>query len=175
MSRNITKILCASDLSVFSSHMLRYAISIAESENASITLFHAIEPLGVLADAMLETYIPQDFMGQVKTKGMPSIIEAIRQQVIESVAEECESLNIPPVLIDDILVEVGTAEDVILKAIKEHKIDLLLCGSGGQDEKNPTPLGSTASKLLQLSPVPVLMVPYSQQAKEPQKAANSSF
>ena len=175
MSKSISKILCASDLSVFSGHMLRYAISLAKAEKASVILFHSVEPLGVLADAMLESYVPQDFMGQVKTKGMPSIVEAIRQQVVQSVAEECESLGITPALIDDVIVEVGQAEDTILDAIKKHRIDLLLCGSGGQHEEHPTPLGSTASKLLQLSPVPVLMIPFSQQPKLNLKAANSSF
>jgi|GEM_PF-4627292 len=160
MNKSIDNIVLASDLGVYSSQLLRYCINLAHVEKALITVVHAVEPLGVLADVMLETYVPKDFMQQVRKDGMPNIIEAIKNQVLTSIAEECEFEQISPLLVNDVIVAVGQPQDVVLDVVDSIGADMIVCGSGS----NATPLGRTASKILQLSPVPVIMVPATQQA-----------
>ena len=159
-------LLMASDLSVFSSEIFRYAVHLASQMGCQMVVVHSVEPLGVLADAMLETYMPNDFLGQVREKGMPVILDAIRQEVLESIAHECEFHNVPVHIVKDLHVGVGDACEVILNAAKDYGVDLIVCGSGSPEHPLPTAIGRTASKLLQLSHVPVVMVPASQVADQ---------
>ena len=166
------RILMATDLSVFSSEIFRYTIELAVKMQAEIVIVHAVEPLGVLADAMLETYVPRAYLDKVREKGMPVIIDAIRQEVMESVAHECEFHNAPVHIVDDLHVGVGEACEVVLNAARQFHANLVVCGSGSPENAQTTALGSTASKILQLSHLPVVMVPASQTKPQIQSIAS---
>ena len=159
MHYNDSCILMATDLSVFSSEIFRYTVNMASQMGCKIVAVHSVEPLGVLADAMLDTYMPQDFLDQVREKGMPVIIDAIRKEVLEALAHECEFHQTPVHIISDLFVGVGDACEVILNAAKDYGANLIVCGSGSPEHALQTALGRTASKLLQLSHLPVVMVP----------------
>ncbi len=49
--------------------------------------------------------------------------------------------------------------DVIFQQVSDHNVDLLIVGSHGSDTESPNLLGSVTSRILQLSRVPVYMVP----------------
>jgi nucleotide-binding universal stress UspA family protein len=56
-------------------------------------------------------------------------------------------------------VRLGQPAEVLLGFVKECPVDLVVVGSRGQGLAAATALGSTATELVNMSPVPVLVVP----------------
>ena len=56
-------------------------------------------------------------------------------------------------------VRLGRPAEVVLNFLQEAPIELIVVGSRGQGLAAPSVLGSTATALVNLSPVPVLVVP----------------
>ncbi|MEJ2681859.1 MAG: universal stress protein [Gammaproteobacteria bacterium] len=155
----IRTILYPTDLGLHGAFMLQHVVELAVRYDAKVIALHAVEPLGVFADAVLETYIPQDMIGDLRQYGMPAVMEAIRQQVIEAFEEDFIDLPVEPNRFSDVRVVCGAPADVILEQQKLVNADLIVMGSCGADNVHPGPLGSTASKVLQGALVPVYLVP----------------
>ena len=155
----IRTILYPTDLGLYSSYLLQHVATLAESYDARIVAVHAVEPLGVFADAVLETYVPQDMMSELKQTGLQSVMEAIRLQVVDAFEEEFIDYQMDSSRISDVRVVRGNACDVILEEAKRCRADLIVMGSHSQRENYSPTLGSVVSKVLQISSVPVFMVP----------------
>lgn len=155
----IRTILYPTDLGLYSSYLLQHVATLAENYNAKIVAVHAVEPLGVFADAVLETYVPTDMIGELKQYGLQSVMEAIREQVVEAFEEEFIDYEMDSSRIADVRVMRGSPSDVILEEAKRCRADLIVMGSHSQRESYTPVLGSVVSKVLQISPVPVFMVP----------------
>ena len=155
----VQRILYPTDLGIHASLLLGHVMEMAEHHDAEVIAVHAVEPLGVFADAVLETYIPVDMMGDLRSYGLPAVMEAIRQQVIEAFAEEF--IDVPSSMdrIRDVCVMRGSPADVILQYAESTSADMIVMGARGPESEYSNLLGSTAAKVLQLSKVPVLMVP----------------
>jgi len=134
----------------------------AEGYDADVRVVHAVEPLGVFADAVLETYVPVDMIGDLRVHGMPAVMDAIRQQVYDAFEDEFIDTTVGMSRITDISVLRGTPADVILEEIEASGCDVVVMGSHGHDSGHNAMLGSVVSKVLQLSQVPVMMVPMAQ-------------
>lgn len=158
----IRNILFPTDLGIYSSYVLQHVSELAEKFDAAITVVHAVEPLGVFADAVLETYVPKDMQLELRQFGMDEVMETIRKQVLDAFKEDFIDSNIDASRIKDVRVIRGQPSDVILDVVKNSQFDLVVMGSHSQRyDWNPT-LGSVVSKVLQVSEVPVFMVPLSQ-------------
>jgi nucleotide-binding universal stress UspA family protein len=155
----IKTILYPTDLGLNGAVLLQHVIELASRYQAQIVALHAVEPLGVFADAVLETYIPPDMIGDLRSFGMPAVMEAIRQQVIEAFEEEFIDLNVSSGRVRDVRVVRGSPAEVILEQQKLLKADLIVMGACSADASHLGALGSTASKVLQRSTVPVYLVP----------------
>lgn len=155
----IKTILYPTDLGLNGAVLLQHVIDLANRYQAQIVALHAVEPLGVFADAVLETYIPPDMIGDLRSFGMPAVMEAIRQQVIEAFEEEFIDLNVNAERVRDVRVVRGSPAEVILEQQKLLNADLIVMGACSADSGHHGVLGSTASKVLQRSSVPVYLVP----------------
>lgn len=158
----IRNILFPTDLGIYSSYVLQHVSELAERFDAGITVVHAVEPLGVFADAVLETYVPEEMQLELRQHGMDAVMQTIRRQVLEAFKEDFIDSNLDSSRIKDVKVVRGQPSDVILDEANSGRFDLLVMGSHSQRyDWNPT-LGSVVSKILQVSEVPVFMVPLSQ-------------
>ncbi|MNW05632.1 Universal stress protein family protein [compost metagenome] len=68
-------------------------------------------------------------------------------------------------LIQSVRVFQGDPSQVILEQAQKLSVDLLILGSHSHGAGGETPLGRTAARVLQLSQVPVYLVPLSQRRR----------
>jgi len=170
----IKTILFATDLGIYSSYLLQHVFALAEKYDAKIEVVHAVEPLGVFADALLETYVPKEIFEDLRSYGMTAVMDAIREQVIDVFNDEFIESDLDIRRISDINVVRGHPADVILHRAKEVHADLIMLGSHSPHSHQEQVLGSTVSKILQLAKMPVYMIPIStsHQAVVQQKRAS---
>ncbi len=157
----IKNILYATDLSVYNTYLLRNAYQLALKEDAKITVVHAVEPLGVFADAVIDAYVQPEIVPHIRSEGMPALMSSIREQVIESIKMELSDADLDLSRIKDIVIDRGDPTEVILSTARKLDIDLIIMGSSGHSCSTYPMLGSVVGKVLQLSKCPVLMVPTS--------------
>ena len=155
----IKTILYPTDRGLNGAVLLQHVVDLANRYEAQIVALHAVEPLGVFADAVLETYIPPDMIGDLRSFGMPAVMEAIRQQVIEAFEEEFIDLNVNAERVRDVRVVRGSPAEVILEQQKLLNADVIVMGACSADASHHGALGSTASKVLHRANVPVYLVP----------------
>ena len=154
----IKTILYPTDLGIYSNYMLQQVLALAEDNNARVIIMHVVEPIGVFADAVLETYVPREMMGELKAYGLDAVMDAIRQQVLEAFQQELIDSPYDADRIVDMRVIKGQPADMILQESVVLGADLITMGSSSVMRDFPL-LGATASKVLQLSQIPVYMIP----------------
>lgn len=155
----IKRILYASDLGLYGPYMMQHVVTLAERYGAQVVVVHAVEPLGVFADAVLETYVEPDLVRDLKDRGLMEVMSTIRGQVMEAFEDEFVEGLVDKSCIEDVVVKRGGPADVILKEADQRNVDLIVIGSHSEGDEHATMLGSVASKVLQLSRVPVYMIP----------------
>ncbi|TVM17929.1 hypothetical protein DPQ33_07410 [Oceanidesulfovibrio indonesiensis] len=155
----IQTILYATDLSENSIHALSYAVSIAQSYKAKLSVLYVVpdvwEELAQQAGLDLPGYD-----GLTEWQGLSDEQRQEAEQSLKRrITEFCESVEDCPVEPSDVLVESGRAAAVILKTIDEGRYSMAVLGSRGQDRITDLLLGSVASEVVRKSPIPVLLVP----------------
>ncbi len=155
----IRTILYPTDLGLYSSLLLKHVMELSEQYQAEVVTVHAVEPLGVFADAVLETYMPADIIDDLRHYGLAAVMDAICQQVRNGFEDEFIDLHLNASRIRDIKVLRGQPADVILQTAIDECVDVIVMGSHGHDVDQGGFLGATASKVLQRSSVPVYLVP----------------
>ncbi len=89
---------------------------------------------------------------------LSSLSDDVEEQLIESakkqLREMADKLGVPET---ECLVEVGSPRAGVLKAVREHDVDLIVVGSHGAGGVDAL-LGSTAATILHKSPVDVFVV-----------------
>jgi nucleotide-binding universal stress UspA family protein len=139
----------ATDLGEASEAAARVATSLARGQNASLSFLHVyVLPTTVYgAYPMLVSAVPSD---EVQKAAEGALAEWMRR--FEGPAAHKS------------LVRPGDPADTILEEIKSSNADLLVVGTHGRRGVSRVFLGSTAEKLVRLSPIPVLTI--REQAKE---------
>lgn len=155
----IQTILFATDLGVFSTHVLQHVMALAHKCDARIVVVHAVEPLGSFANAVVKTYLPEESTEAIQSSGLNKMMGTIKSSIIDELADEYmdgeESLS----RIMDVCVVQGRPAEVVLDQAQQHGADMIVMGSHGPNALNSNLLGSVTSKVLQLAKVPVYMVP----------------
>jgi nucleotide-binding universal stress UspA family protein len=134
----LRRILVTTDFSRGTADALDYAFSIAQENQAHITLLHVLEDARALTS------------------------QAYRQQLAKNVEQRLSKL-IPPDARDwcdvDIRVEAGTPYHVILTMLKKEKVDLLVMNIHGISMVDRALLGATAERVLRAAICPVVLIP----------------
>ena len=137
------RILLAVDFSKESEYIGKRTIEVAEKYGAKLFLIHVVVDL---SSHWYERII------------MSSLSDDIEEQLIDGankqLRELAKRLGVPDT---ECVVELGSPKDGILKAVKDHDIDLIALGShglGGVDSL----LGSTSHAILHKAPVDVYVV-----------------
>ncbi|MCG8673298.1 MAG: universal stress protein [Pseudomonadales bacterium] len=157
----VKRILYATDLGIYGPYLLEHVSELAERYKAKVVVVHAIEPLSPFADAVLEAYVPDNAKESLKGDGIEHVLDTIRLKVMAAFEDDFIDYQGDRDWLEDVLVVAGRAPEVILQQAREQSADMIVIGSHGSGRlnNNYTSIGSVASKVLQLSEVPVYLVP----------------
>lgn len=153
----IKRILLAVDLGPYTSSQLRHAVELSKQHNASLAIVHAIEPLGTLGHALLHAYLKPETTREVTTKGLEAMIEGVRTQVIDALTEEYLEGYSELLHLNQVIVRAGAPTEVILEVADDEEADLIVIGN--HTNGMPGQLGTVAQKLLNMTSVPIYLVP----------------
>lgn len=142
------RILVAIDGSKASKQVVEYAIGLAKSMSAGISLFYVVPELGV----------PNDYRQYAKVEMIDSAgyYDEVGKRIVEDFGEEIRRSGVDC----DSSYEVGPAFEKILKAVEDSKSDMIVMGLRGLHGLGRVrALGSTARRVMENSRVPVVIVP----------------
>jgi len=143
MPTKIQHVLVAHDFGEAAEHALSYAIDLADTLKARITVVHAYE---------IPVYgFPEGLALTVETVGR---IQSVASQALEGVVQRA---NRSGVGIHGMLRQ-GPAWSEIVAAASETKADLVVIGTHGRRGLAHALLGSVAEKVVRAAPCPVLTV-----------------
>ncbi|QLC72288.1 universal stress protein [Pseudomonas sp. LPB0260] len=155
----IRSILYATDLGLYAPYVLQHALALTRAFNAGLYVVHAVEPLGLFAESVLQTYLDEDRLKELRSKGLDTVMASIEQRVLEGFRDELGEAQHELDVIRAVRVVQGDPPLVILEEAQRLGVDLLVVGSHSHGTELEIPLGRTAARLLQLSEVPVYLVP----------------
>ncbi|MET0612898.1 universal stress protein [Pseudomonas caspiana] len=155
----IRSMLYATDLGLYAPYVMQHALALARTFNAELYVVHVVEPIGSFAESVLQSYLDEDALKDLRSQGLSSVMEGIEQRVLDGFREELGEDHQDLALISTVRVVQGDPCDVILGQADELKVDLVIVGSHSRNAETTTPIGRTAARVLQLSQVPVYMVP----------------
>ncbi|MDH0744778.1 universal stress protein [Pseudomonas sp. GD03842] len=155
----IRSMLFATDLGLYAPVVLQHALALARTFNAELHVIHVVEPMGLFAESVLQSYLAEDVLRELQSEGVNTVIEGIEARVLAGFRDELGEDNRDLALIRNVRVVQGDPSKVILEQAQRLAVDLLVLGSHSHGGEGDTPIGRTAARVLQLSEVPVYMVP----------------
>lgn len=165
----LKNILYASDLGLYGPFILEHVCELACKHNAKVTVVHAVEPVSIFADALLETYVPQNEKEALKDHGYEAVMATISHRVRQAFEDDFIDLNGSKECIADVMVLDGDPSQVIMAVAKNIDADLIILGTHGGHSESRIAIGSVASKVMQLSHVPIYLVPTTPKEKSKAK------
>jgi nucleotide-binding universal stress UspA family protein len=161
----IHSMLYATDLGVYAPYVMQHALALARTFNAELYVVHAVEPMGLFAESVLQSYLDEKALSEWHSQGLNTVMANIERRVLDSFREELGEGQQDLALIQSVRVLQGDPSEVILDQASRLSVDLLIVGSHSHGAGAETPLGRTAARVLQLSQVPVYLVPLLQRRR----------
>jgi len=139
------RILCPTDFSEYAEHALQYACNLSEKYAAELHLLHVLpDPATTIATyGPIAGYLPDNWTESMtahanqELKKIPTRTWAKKLKVIRVATQ-------------------GMTFVEIIRYVKEHKIDLIVIGTG--TALNHALMGSVAEKIVRKSPCPVMLI-----------------
>jgi nucleotide-binding universal stress UspA family protein len=141
----VRTIVVATDFSPTASAALQWAIELAKAHKARIVVVHALAPPIPPAASPDFITLPPDFHEQYREAALRKLathVEQVRAQGIEAASD----------------LDIGPASPLVLELATKHGADLIVVGTRGLTGFRHLVLGSTAERLVQNAPVPLLTV-----------------
>lgn len=161
----IRSILYATDLGVYAPIVMQHALGLARSFSADLYVVHAVEPMGLFAESVLQSYLDEQALSEFIEQGMTTMLANIELRVLETLRDELAGCEQDLALIRSVTVVQGEPAQVILDQLSRLPVDLLVLGSHGQQGSDLAPLGRTAARLVGQVAVPVYLVPLTQRRR----------
>ncbi|AZD09674.1 MULTISPECIES: universal stress protein [Pseudomonas] len=161
----IRSMLYATDLGLYAPYVMQHALELARTFNADLHVVHAVEPMGLFAESVLQSYLDEQALNEFHSQGLSTVMANIEQRVLDSFREELGEGMQDLALIQSVRVFQGDPSHVILEQASKLSVDLLIVGSHSHGAGGETPLGRTAARVLQLAKVPVYLVPLVQRRR----------
>ncbi|UCR83527.1 universal stress protein [Pseudomonas chlororaphis] len=161
----IRSMLYATDLGLYAPYVMQHALELARTFNADLHVVHAVEPMGLFAESVLQSYLDEQALNEFHSQGLSTVMANIEQRVLDSFREELGEGMQDLALIQSVRVFQGEPSQVILEQASKLSVDLLIVGSHSHGAGGETPLGRTAARVLQLAKVPVYLVPLVQRRR----------
>jgi len=147
MTKNIKKILYATDYSRASARALDEAVNLAKQHDAELLVLHVIEPV--------TTYVTGEDFGSA---GLYMKLEdATKREAESSMQKLMDKLQKSKVKAKSLLLK-GTPHDQIVKAARSRNADMIVIGTHGRTGLSKLFMGSVAGKVVSTATCPVLTV-----------------
>ena len=156
MLPEIKTILYATDLSTGSSHVFRYALSLARRYQAQVSILHVVEPLSPFAQSLVELHVSHQASEIQHAE--------IRNQLLNKLKErlhafcEKEACAAEENLVADIHVLEGLPAPTIIKQAAACQADMIVMGTHQHSTIGEALLGTTAHKVLHSCTLPTLLI-----------------
>jgi nucleotide-binding universal stress UspA family protein len=142
------RILFPCDLTINSSKLLPYLLSVAQKYDSTVYVFHVVKEI----HRRLPDYIPADSLKLDQVKILEAAKEALNQLCITELGGLSNAQQ---------RVVVGDPASEILKFINAEGIDLVIMGTYGRKGMDEAIFGSVADNVVKRSPIPVMVInPY---------------
>ncbi|MNO32715.1 Universal stress protein family protein [compost metagenome] len=158
----IRSMLYATDLGLYAPYVMQHALALARTFSAELYVLHVVEPMGQFAESLLQSYLDEQTLSQLQGQGVNTVMANIESKVLDNFREELGEGQQDLALISAVRVRQGDPAQVILDQISRLAVDLVIVGSHSRGVSADAPLGRTAARVVQLSTVPVYLVPLSQ-------------
>ncbi len=158
MLPKIKKILYATGMGAGAPHVYRYALALANQHDAQIIAVSGLETLSTFAQSLVELHISHAQSEKIHSTAQTQAKERLRERIARLCEKECDSDSHCAERISDIRIEDGPPDQVVLAIAKEQNVDLIIMGSHRHTVLGDAMLGSTTSKVLHSSTIPVLVV-----------------
>lgn len=161
MIPEVKRILYASDLGEDTRPAFRAAVRLCLCGNfqTRITFLNVVEPIASNAKSVLANLMSKEDLEKLTTEGVESLKKQVSERVQRFMAEEVEEHDR---LIEEqveMRIEEGEAWEEILKAADDIDATVIVIGTRHNDSFGHLLFGSTATKVMQKSQRPVLVVP----------------
>jgi nucleotide-binding universal stress UspA family protein len=166
MLPEIKNILYATDLSKNSAFAFRYAMSLADSLDAKITIVYILPMIDSAMEVPIITQMGENRYYKLMEERSRETIESIKERLREFTSRELKDSKKHEERVSSILVHEGDAVDEILKTSDRLKSDLVIMGAHGKGILSHTFLGTVSDKVLRRSRIPVLVVPIPKNATD---------
>ena len=161
----IRSILYATDLGVYAPVVMQHALGLARSFGADLFVVHVVEPMGLFAESVLQSYLDEHALNELHRQVMHTMLSNIELRVLENLREELAGWELELALIRSVKVIQGEPSQVILEQSKKLCVDLLILGSHAQPTGGESHLGRTATRVIELAQMPVYLVPLTQRRR----------
>lgn len=155
----IRHILFATDLSPVANQAFGYAVSLAESCRADITVIHVFDQVSPNADLVVAAFLGYGDAAEMKKHSEIDLIERIRVSIGQFCQKAAEQVPSCPLLIRDVIVETGHPAERILLHAASGDFGMLVMGNKGAGLIQSALMGSISRRVVKDSPIPVLVVP----------------
>jgi nucleotide-binding universal stress UspA family protein len=142
MATKFKKILVPTDFSECSKAAMDHAMSLAQTFQAQIILLHVMEPPVYGLDFSLMH---------------PGALPIVRQKLMEMMEQSVDVMKDQGIVAEGHFI-MGVPFLEIIRAAEKHNADLIVMGTHGRTGLSHILLGSTAERVIQRTPCPVLTV-----------------
>ncbi|MFI5183532.1 MAG: universal stress protein [Vicinamibacteria bacterium] len=139
----IKRILLPTDFSESAHHALHYAVSLAQSFGARITLLHVVENVAV------------SYASDLFPVPMAEVFEEVSGYARTEIAALAAEVRNQGVEVRESVVQ-GKPAAEILRAAAEESMDLIVLGTHGRGVLDHALFGSTTERVVRKAPCPVL-------------------
>ena len=146
MSR-IRTILHPTDFSRASAPAFKRAVQMAKDNGAQLLILHVLAPASPML--MTDGYVPPKVYDDMEAAARAEAQKQLRRLVEKA---KHSGARVKPILLE------GIAHERIIQAARSRKADLVVIGTHGRTGFARFFLGSVASRVLAISPCPVLTV-----------------
>lgn len=155
---DIKKILYCTRIGPNSAYIYRHAMALAEKFDATITILHVMETLKPEQEALINGYIGPDSIHDVVEHEEQDSAARIKNH-LNSFCSRLENESSCSMRVEKILVTESTspAEEIVEQSVAVGA-DVIVIGAHAQSSILDALLGSTTSKVIRKSAIPVLVV-----------------
>jgi nucleotide-binding universal stress UspA family protein len=143
------RILVATDGSEAADHAVDYAAGLAKREGADLLIANVIGGYG-LPDGVFTHVI---YTGQASLKEM---LDSISAETLTKARERARAAGADSIQLES---RAGDVAEAVIDIAKEKAADVIVAGKRGAGPVERLLLGSVSRKLVNLAPVPVIVVP----------------
>ena len=158
MLPEIKKILYATAMGASASYVYRYALLSAKQYDAQIIAVSALEKLSPFGQSLVELHISQEQSKEIHDRAHIQAKERLQERIERLCTLEGGTDPQYAERLDDIIIKEGPPAQIILSVAKEQNVDLIIMGSHRHSALEDAVLGSTTSKVLHNTTIPVLVV-----------------